>query len=113
MAYRKERVLFRFLALTKDIVADLRNFQGGIDSRNSHKHPGYVTGTFSLQEGEGYEWIEPFIAKHGIREDQYDIFVSISTDSDSEIVDVPTFAMRLSRRVGGGMTFSFTVLSED
>lgn len=112
MVYRNERVVFRFLALTKDMVANLREFQEGVDSRSSYNHPGYVTGTFLLQEGESYEWIESFIAKHGIREEEYDIFVSLSTDSDSEIVDVPAFAMALSRKVGGGMTFSFTVLSE-
>lgn len=113
MTYREETITFRFLALTDPAVADLQMLQVGVDSRRSFNRPGYLTGTFPLTDGENYDWIDQFINKHGIREEDYDVFVSLSTDSDSDIVGVPAFAMNLSRRVGGGITFSYTVLSEN
>lgn len=113
MAYRKEAIMFRFLALTEQMVADLRALQAGVDSRRSYNRPGHLTGTFSLTDGGDYSWIDQFIRKHEICEEDYDIFVSLSTDCDSDIVCVPTFAMSLSRRVGGGISFSYTVLAED
>lgn len=113
MAYRTEKFSFRFLALTDQMVADLREVQPRVKSRKSYNRPGFFTGVFLLEDGEDYDWICSFIARHGINEGDHDIFVSLSTDSDSAMIDVPAFAMKLSRRVGGGMTFSFTVLSED
>ncbi len=113
MAYRTERISFRFLALTEQMVADLLTAQPGVKSRSSYNRPGCFTGVFALEEGKDYDWICSFIAKYGISEGDHDIFVSLSTDSDSAIVSVPAFAMRLSCRVAGGMTFSFTVLSEE
>lgn len=113
MAYRTERIGFRFLVLTDQALVELRGFQEGVMSRPSRSAPGFVTGGFDLVEGRNYDWIGPFIAKHSLDASYYGLFVSLATDNDSDIMDVPHFALTLSRSVGGEISFSFTVLSED
>jgi hypothetical protein len=113
MAYRTVRIGFRFLALTEQALVELREFQDAVMSRSSLTNPGFVTGGFDLNEEKSYDWIGPFVAKHGIDESDYGLFVSLRTDSDSDMVTIPDFALNLSREIGGEIAFSFTVLSDE
>jgi hypothetical protein len=113
MAYRDESVAWRFLALSPAQLTSLRRHCPDAISRASRLREGCVTGVFDLHEGVDYDWIGTFIEEHAIASDQYGLFVSISTSSDSEIVLTPGFAVELVRKFGGVVHFSFTVLSED
>ncbi len=111
--HRKEVVAFRFLALRQSHLDELREIHPGVVSRPARKRDGLVTGVFDLQVAVDYSWIKPFIEQRQIPESDYGLFVSISTSSDSEIVSLPKFAADIFRRVGGGIDFSFTVLSDE
>lgn len=113
MAYRDESVAWRFLALSPAQLTSLRRHCPDAISRPSRGREECVTGVFDLHESADYHWIGEFIEQHGIARHEYGLFVSISTSSDSEIVQVPEFALELVRKFGGMVHFSFTVLSED
>ena len=110
--HRKDVFAFRFLALSSSSLEELRKICPQAISRPVRRREGLVTGVFDLQVDQDYSWVKAFIAKHLVSENDYGLFVSVSTDSDSEIVSLPKFAADLFREVGGGIDFSFTVLSE-
>jgi hypothetical protein len=111
--HRKDVVAFRFLALLPAHLDELREIHPGVVSRPARKREGLVTGVFDLQSGVDYSWIGGFIDQRQIPESDYGLFVSISTSNDSDIVSLPQFAADIFRHVGGGIDFSFTVLSEE
>jgi hypothetical protein len=111
--HRKDVFAFRFLALSPAHLNQLRQICADVVSRSARKREGLVTGVFDLRAGVDYSWIKQFIDEHRIPERDYGLFVSISTSSDSEIVSLPQFAADIFRQVGGGIDFSFTVLSDE
>lgn len=111
--HRKDVFAFRFLALSPVTLEALRKLCPEAISRPVRKREGMVTGVFDLDGDHDYTWIKSFIDQHQIPECDYGLFVSVSTDSDSEIISLPKFAAEIFRAVGGGIDFSFTVLSED
>ncbi len=113
MSYRDESVSFRFFALSASQAAELLNLRPDATSRPARGRKGCVIGTFVLEAGVNYDWIARFIEQNKIPEEDYGIFVSISTSSDSDVVRLPRFAAELSRSLGGVIDFSFTSLPEN
>lgn len=111
--HRKDVFAFRFLALSPAQLKELCEVCAEVVSRPARKKDGFVTGVFDLYADRDYSWVRPFIEEHGIPECDYGLFVSVSTSSDSEIVSVPQFVADIFRSVGGGLDFSFTVLSDE
>jgi hypothetical protein len=111
--HRKDVFAFRFLALSPAHLNELREICPEAVSRPVRKREGLVTGVFDLRDDVDYSWIGSFIEERRISENDYGLFVSVSTSSDSEIISLPQFVADIFRKVGGGLDFSFTVLSDE
>ena len=101
-------ISFRFLALTPkqgQYLADAfpASELGG------HFKTGKVVGCVPLNSRTKVDSIIAFAAKYGLKPKACDIFVSVSTDSDTQIVDVPKIVNRIIKDFDCQMTFSFTL----
>ncbi len=110
MSYRKERVGFRFLNLSRDAADSLRSLTGNPAIKPKHGQPDRYVLSFWLEPGISYGWIDSTIQEHRLDESEYGFFVSLVTDSDSDMIAVPDFAKNLFRRLGGRLEFSFTLV---
>jgi hypothetical protein len=109
MNERLERVGFRFFRLTKLQADEVIQLYPGAKIRPTRKEEEHYVVSLWLQENERYEDLVKFVAEAGLQEEEYGLFVSVRTDFDTGIVRAPQFALRLSRRVGGVVDFSYTV----
>ena len=61
-----------------------------------------------------YDWIADAIREHHLDERDFGLFMSLVTDRDTDIAEVPAFARACSfQRVGGWLEFSFTCVGPD
>jgi hypothetical protein len=106
-----EEFWFRFLFLNDAQVAALKEHAPDAGARANRTRPDRLCGSFQLEAGQSYDWLPGLIRQWGVNEDEYGVFVSLVTEHDSEIVDVPPYVLDLHKRIGGQIWFSFTVVS--
>ncbi len=105
----KERIYFRFFNLDKRLVDYITRIEPEAKKQTSHKGDDHVV-SFRLTSHSDLSWIPGFITKNEIQGKDYGIFVSVLTEYDTRMVDVPRQIVELVRNVGGGIVFSFTVV---
>jgi hypothetical protein len=107
---KRERVAFRFFRLTKAQVDEVARLYPMADVRRARIEADKYVVSWWLQDTETYEELAGFINGALLCEEDYGLFVSLRTDYDTDIIRVPQFALNLSRRVGGVIDFSYTVV---
>ena len=104
----KMTISFRFLALTpkqgQSLTAAIPKSELG-----RHFKTGKVVGCVPLNNRTKAESIIAFASTHGLKSKMCDILVSVSTDRDTLILDVPNIVNQIIKALDCQMTFSFTV----
>jgi hypothetical protein len=73
--------------------------------------PSDMNALILLEEGKSFEKLKHFITHHYPTDNgSYDLFISVTTENDSEIITVPEAVTHLLRDIGGGVHFSFTAV---
>jgi hypothetical protein len=103
-----ESTCFRFLCLTDAQAAELSKGISGAECRKS-KDNSFNVGVVELRE-EVIGLIINFYRLHGVARNDCDIFLSLTTESDSEIWEAPTLVNEILRSVDCRLTFSFTCI---
>ncbi|TLU61094.1 hypothetical protein FE810_15590 [Thalassotalea litorea] len=101
-------VSFRFLKLDKLQAYTLKHEVANSSFREHHKNNCYV-GTVLLSES-CIDEINDFYVRQQVSLEDCDIFVSIVSEIDSNIVDVPTIVNRMLKYIDCKLTYSFTVV---
>ena len=104
MSYEgNEEFWFRFGSLSEPQVNALKEHGGNVEVRVRPRKnmPGRFVATFRLDAAENYDWLQSFVRENNIADSEYNVFVSLVTWHDSEIVSLPPFVLDLHRRVGG------------
>ncbi len=65
--------------------------------------------TVELEDGLDLQPLEKYVHDYSGRLN-HDFFISVSTESDSEIVEVPSYVVECIRNIGGKVNFSFTCI---
>ena len=79
--------------------------------RHRHKdHNDQFTVSFKLKEQADYSWVGPLLEEKKVPRTSCNLFVSVVTEYDSEIVSLPDFALTLQLELAIGIDFSFTVV---
>ena len=84
--------------------------QYNIKSRQYYKDKTKNVISIKLEDGLDLQPLEKYIQDYSGRLN-HDFFISVSTGSDSEIIDVPDFVVECIRKIGGKVCFSFTSIS--
>jgi hypothetical protein len=100
-------VRFRFLDLSTDQAADLASAIPGSRVGTHHK-TGASVGSVELDSPDTIHRIVRFAEKHAVPNEQCDVFVSIFTENDTEIWDVPRVVNQLLKEFDCQLVFSFT-----
>ncbi len=100
-------VLFRFLDLNAEQAKDLVSAIPGSRMGKHHK-TGAAVGCVTLGSADMVQPILSFIEKHTVPSEQCDVFVSIFTENDTELWDVPRVVNQLIKAVDCQLVFSFT-----
>ena len=104
---KKMTVAFRFLALTPQLGKELqRNIPTSTLSR--HFKTKKVVGCIPVTCRTKIKQIAEFQRTHSVALADCDVFVSVSTDRDTEIVDVPKIVNRIIKEIDCRVVFSFT-----
>ena len=104
---KKMTVSFRFLTLTPKQGQILKDSIPGSEL-GRHFKTKKVVGCVPLTGGTKIESIIDFAADHGLKPKDCDIFVSVSTDRDTLILDVPRIANQIIKKMDCQMVFSLT-----
>lgn len=107
---REEEYSLRFINVSLKSIELLRAGMPEciLKSRRYYKDRSHYVGVIDLSEDLNYAQIEKFLDEY-TNEMDYDIFVSISSSSDSEIVDIPVYIVDFIRNTNSRLTFSYTV----
>jgi hypothetical protein len=107
---KRERVGFRFFRLTKVQADKISTLYQGANVRPARDDADKYVVSLWLQDTGRYDELAGFIGEANLCEEDYGIFVSLRTDDDTDIIRIPQFALNLSRRVGGVIDFSYTIV---
>lgn len=113
MSNKLERVGFRFFRLQKSQADEIAKLYPKVNIRPARGSSEHYVVSWWLQETETYDWLMDFLAEANLGYEDYGLFVSLRTDSDTDIIRVPQFALDLSRRVGGVIDFSYTYIGQE
>ena len=100
-------ISFRFLSVDKFQAFSLYREIFGSSHRKHHKNDSYVC-CVPLTE-ENFEDINNFYVRQRVELNSCDIFMSVSSASDTGIVDTPNIVNRMLKHIDCKLTFSFTV----
>tara|TARA_R110001592_G_scaffold283457_2_gene551394 strand:+ start:7251 stop:7592 length:342 start_codon:yes stop_codon:yes gene_type:complete len=103
-----ESVSFRFLRLTSLQVAELTSKISGAECRKK-KYSSYSVGVVELRKEIIGPLIE-FYGHHNQAAEDCDIFLSLTTENDTEIWEAPAVVNEVLRSINCRLTFSFTCL---
>ena len=103
-----ESTSFRFLCLTDAQAAELSKGISGAECRK-RKDNSFNIGVVELRE-EVIGSIVNFYRLHNVALKDCDIFLSLTTESDSEIWEAPKLVNEILRSVDCRLTFSFTCI---
>ena len=104
---KKMTISFRFLTLTPKQGQDLKASIPGSEL-GRHFKTKKVVGCVPLTGRTRIESIIDFAAAHGLKPEDCDIFVSVTTDRDTLIVDVPRIVNKIISEMDCQVVFSFT-----
>ena len=107
---RVEDYSLRFINVSLEDVEPMKDFfpKEVFSIRRYFKDRSRYVAVVDLKEGLDYRAIERFMREH-VQGVDCDVFVSVSTESDNEIVDVPAYVVDFIRKINSRLTFSFTV----
>ena len=108
--YHKRRDAFRFKRLDQKTSDRVLQLEPSATVRKSRKEKDRFVVSFWLEEAKDYSWLESFIQEHQVKRQEYDFFISLVTESDSEIIAVPDYVQEMFKALGGDLLFSFTVV---
>jgi hypothetical protein len=113
-AWKSVMVSFRFVRLNREQAEKFASLHPDARINAKRKHEGEYVGWVDLEAGGGrYDWVESFAKELHPAADDYGLFVSLTTEIDTDIIRVPDFALDLSRRAGGVIDFSYTYVGPD
>jgi hypothetical protein len=112
-AWKSLMVSFRFVRLTREQAERFASLHPDARINAKRKHEGEYVGWVDLEAGGRYDWVEAFAKDLRPPEEDYGLFVSLTTEVDTDIIRVPGFALDLSRRAGGAIDFSYTYVGPD
>lgn len=101
-------ISFRFLSLDKFQAYTLEREILGSTHRKHFKNSCYV-GCVPLTK-QSLDDINDFYVRQRIEIDECDIFVSVNSESDTNIIDIPVIVNRMLKYIDCKLTFSFTVM---
>jgi hypothetical protein len=112
MAYNNERTWFRFFSLSRDQGDNLRKtyFYDDIKAMANKSSPDRFTISIPLKESLALGPLREFISDEHLGSEDYGLFVSLVTDRETAIVEVPKFVRDFFKEVGGRIDFSFTIV---
>ena len=78
----------------------------------SHKKRDNSGFTISVKiiDGVNYCFLKEMLNTMQIERDNYDLFVSVITESDTEIIEIPEYVERVAKLIAAQYVFSFTVV---
>ncbi len=112
-AWKSLKVMFRFVRLTREQAKKFASLHPDARINAHHKHEGQYVGWVDLEAEGPYDWVETFAKDLRPAAEDYGLFVSLTTEIDTDIIRVPDFALDLSRRAGGVIDFSYTYVGPD
>lgn len=101
-------VSFRFLALTENQAAALKNTNLA-PTFGTHFKTKSITGSVPLSE-DNIDQIFSFIKENNISKEFTDIFVSFVTEHDSRIIEVPDYVNHAVVKIGSKQVVSYTIV---
>ena len=105
---------FRLLRLTSEHLARLRELGDGAPMRERQAEDETWVAVIPLQPDRSYQWIGKFLEEHDLGERAHGFFLSVVSETDSEIVRVPDYVVDLIRELDGVVVdFSFTYIELD
>ncbi len=108
------RCSFRFLLdsfeKTEEFKAEYLEYN--ITCRRYFKDKTKYAISVNLSDDINLEPLEKYVINSKM-ELNHNFFISVSTESDSEIIDVPNFVVECIRNIGGGLVFSFTCIWDE
>lgn len=113
LAWKSLSLAFRFVGLTREQAERFASLHPDARINARRKHPGEYVGWIDLAAGVQYDWVETFIKDLRPAAEDYGLFVSLTTEIDTDMIRVPDFALDLSRRAGGVIDFSYTYVGPD
>jgi hypothetical protein len=104
---KRLRVIFRFLALTPKQAKDLKAAFPSCEL-GRHFKTGRLVGCIALNSRSKIDPVVSFKTAHEVKAKDCDVFVSLLTDNDTGIINVPDVVNRLIREIDCRIVFSFT-----
>ena len=101
---------FRFLKLNKLQAYTLKREVAESSTKYIEKKDSFV-GTVPLRE-ELFDSLIIFFERQKISIDECDIFVSVFSEKDSEVVDIPFTVNKMLKYINCKLVFSYTALEE-
>ena len=107
---RKVSVALRFIRITEEEAGRVMGFCPEAKRHRHKDHNDQFTVSFKLKEQADYSWVGPLLEEKKVPRTSCNLFVSVVTEYDSEIVSLPDFALTLQLELAIGIDFSFTVV---
>ena len=106
-----KRFTYRLLALTSDQIRELSESSPGVRVRPHWRRPNLFVATIPLRDEKDCDLARQVATVLCPEHIDHDVFVSITTESDTIIVDVPGFILTFVSEIGCGISFSCTLLT--
>ena len=103
------RFSFRVIGISRSEAETIGALGSGYDFRVTKYFKDKNLYVFSLKIVPNIDYSQLWEFTKNLNEVKYDVFVSVSTRSDTMIVDVPEFVTKFVRETSCQLTFSFTV----
>jgi predicted Zn-dependent protease len=102
----------RFIGICQEDKDSLMEIweERGLGVRRYYKDKSKYVAVVELDKNRSIELVEQSI--HVVSTGEQDIFISFSTDSDSEIFEVPSHIVEVSSKFNLKINISYTVISE-
>jgi len=106
---------FRIMGLTVEGIEELRSLAVGLPVRQGkhYRDERVSVVTIPIEEDADYSWLASFLSRHGIGQDLYGVYISLTTSRDEDGVGLPSHVLALSRSVGGTVDFSFCSIPDE
>ncbi len=109
--YHKKKIWFRFFGLPEKSLPLLKLVLPETDLEiRKQKKTGALVVSFQLRRKSHCMKLCAFIRQNKIPPSKYGLWVSLITECPSGGVRVPDFAVKLLRRAGGKLDFSYTLV---
>ncbi len=100
-------ICLRFVGISKSQYDHIEALCNEFEIECRKINSNYVVAV-KLEIQKSFDKIIELFDRCNFEKDQYGLFISIVTESDSEILEIPPAYVDLSRKIGGKIEFSFT-----